>query len=207
MMDVMDRVMGHVEYDPFGGCWLWNSSLNPKGYGRVTVHGRQKQAHRVVFEAFMDTIPAGMELDHLCRVRCCVNPHHLEPVPGQVNRLRGLSSPAHNGLKECCPQGHPYSGANLVLYDGARNCRECGRVRRKEAKRVARALRISGQAPEPRGSRSDHTRHHALCSCGKIVWGNGGIANHLIMHERRKDGHTYEAARAYAASVEQGAGG
>ena len=70
------------------GCWSW---LRPghRGYGGFSMHGRKCAAHRVVYEMMRGPIPAGLELDHLCRNRACVNPDHLEPVPGKVNVLRG----------------------------------------------------------------------------------------------------------------------
>lgn len=73
----------------------------------------------------------GLELDHLCRVRCCVNPGHLEPVSHQVNALRGVSPTALNAAKTMCPVGHPYSIENTrISAAGYRFCRECGRRHR-----------------------------------------------------------------------------
>jgi len=65
-------------------CWLWTGPLNPGGYG--TNGGRL--AHRVVYERLIGQIPAGLTLDHLCRVRNCVNPQHLEPVTIAENLRR-----------------------------------------------------------------------------------------------------------------------
>lgn len=71
------------------GCWIWLGELNRNGYGRVCVKGKRPVAHRHVYETLVGPIPEGLLLDHLCRVRCCVNPSHLEPVTPKENTLRG----------------------------------------------------------------------------------------------------------------------
>lgn len=80
--------------DKSGDCWLWQGALDRDGYGRVTVDGRGHPAHRVMYEVAVGPIPAGLTLDHLCRVPRCVNPSHLEPVTNAENarraRLAGL---------------------------------------------------------------------------------------------------------------------
>lgn len=70
-------------------CWVWQRFVNPDGYGIKRRGERAIGAHRVYYEAKHGPIPAGLELDHLCRVRCCVNPDHLEPVTKRENILRG----------------------------------------------------------------------------------------------------------------------
>lgn len=73
------------------GCWLWTGKKGSKGYGLVHVDakaGTQQQAHRAAYELTIGTIPEGLELDHLCRVRPCVNPAHLEPVTRAENMRR-----------------------------------------------------------------------------------------------------------------------
>jgi hypothetical protein len=72
-----------------GECWVWVGRLNRNGYGRVALGGREPMAHRASYEAHVGPIPEGLVLDHLCRVRCCINPRHLEPVTVQENTLRG----------------------------------------------------------------------------------------------------------------------
>lgn len=77
---------------PFSGCWVWMGSMfSRNGYGRVWWDGRRRQAHRVLWEMANGPVPRGMVLDHRCRVRCCVNPAHLEPVTVRVNTLRGAA--------------------------------------------------------------------------------------------------------------------
>lgn len=73
-------------------CWVWQLAKERHGYGIEGAGGRCRLAHRAVYEAVRGPIPADRELDHLCRVRECVNPGHLEPVTGAVNVRRGLSA-------------------------------------------------------------------------------------------------------------------
>lgn len=112
-------------------CWLWRSSLSRDGYGRFYVDGRRStrrrvQAHRFAYEDVVGPIPEGLTLDHLCRMRSCVNPYHLEPVTNRENIQRGvvIRAPSH------CPQGHAYDTANTRFRpDGRRRCAECYRIR------------------------------------------------------------------------------
>jgi hypothetical protein len=82
-------------------------------------------AHRISYNLHVGHVPSGMQIDHLCRVRNCVNPKHLEVVLPIVNTHRGYT----NATKTHCPQGHQYSGVNLYSTPGgrSRHCRECGR--------------------------------------------------------------------------------
>ena len=107
------------------GCWIWSGAIN-NGYGRAYIAGRLFYAHRVVYEVIVGPIPEGLELDHLCRVRACVNPAHLEPVTRAENLRRGLKGE----LTTRCPAGHPYDGANTrKRSNGHRVCRACHRER------------------------------------------------------------------------------
>jgi len=108
-----------------GGCWLWRGSQSRGGYGRYN----ETLAHRVAYELFVGSIPEGLTLDHLCRVRHCVNPEHLEPVTLGENLRRGESFSAVNARKTHCPRGHPLSGENLYrTKSGARCCLICKRA-------------------------------------------------------------------------------
>lgn len=70
-------------------CWIWTASKNWDGYGQFRWGGRQQLAHRVSYQILVGAIPPGLELDHLCRVRDCVNPAHLESVTSAENTRRG----------------------------------------------------------------------------------------------------------------------
>ena len=129
-----DRFWAKV--DKTGECWLWIGSCNHKGYGVFRVAGRLVKAHRFAYELLVGPIPDGLTLDHLCRVRRCVNPAHLESVTNYENILRGDSFSARNAVKTHCPHGHPYDDANTyVSPSGRRSCRECsrGKDRRQQA--------------------------------------------------------------------------
>lgn len=73
-------------------CWLWRGAAAGGGYGHLLVDGRFVQAHRYAYETLIGPIPEGLELDHLCRVRRCVRPEHLEPVTRGENIRRGYAS-------------------------------------------------------------------------------------------------------------------
>ena len=129
------RFWAKVEFTGF--CWLWTATLR-EGYGRFQLGKRQLvDAHRLAYEWLVHVIPPGLQIDHLCRIRNCVNPDHLEPVTQPVNYWR---SPAVAGRKTHCPKGHPYSGDNLYILPGSggRVCRECTRAGARRRYHAAR---------------------------------------------------------------------
>ena len=122
------------------GCLLWMGYIAPSGYGQFYKRGsgrhgkaRTGYAHRQSYELFVGLIPEGMTVDHLCRVRACVNPMHLEVVTNRENVLRGKTLPAANALKTHCPKGHLLAGDNLYVRPdsgtkaGGRGCKTCRR--------------------------------------------------------------------------------
>lgn len=70
-------------------CWIWQHGRAKAGYGLIKVAGSIVTAHRAYYKRIKGPIPAGYKLDHLCRVRECVNPDHLEPVTNAENARRG----------------------------------------------------------------------------------------------------------------------
>ncbi|MGA4541309.1 HNH endonuclease signature motif containing protein [Uniformispora flossi] len=107
------------------GHWLWTGSTNRKGYGRFWFQGRSEEAHRVAYELFVGPIPDGLQIDHVCRVRPCVNPEHLEPVTHEENYRRG------NGVFGPPPFERCRSGRHLMsqtrVFRGIKNPRpRCG---------------------------------------------------------------------------------
>lgn len=103
-------------------CWLWTASRKGS-YGGFKIEGKTVYAHRFAYERIVGAIPANRELDHLCRVRNCVKPEHLELVTHAENMIRSISPPAFHARKTHCPKGHPYNLFNT--YFDARNYRYC----------------------------------------------------------------------------------
>ncbi|MEU2070427.1 HNH endonuclease signature motif containing protein [Streptomyces anulatus] len=109
-------------------CWLWTAATT-YGYGVFSVQRRMQRAHRVAYEALVGRIPDGLQIDHLCRVRECVNPEHLEAVTLRENVMRGANHVADQVKRTRCPQGHPYDEKNTYLRpNGKRDCRKCKRA-------------------------------------------------------------------------------
>ena len=130
----LDCLLSWVSPEPNSGCWLWLGSLDQDGYGLININKLLRRAHRAFYELLKGEIPSGLQLDHLCRVRCCVNPDHLEPVTCGENVRRGLNvgpnSPgaAFHKSKTHCPHGHPYDEENTRIFRGGRYCKECIRI-------------------------------------------------------------------------------
>lgn len=111
-------------------CWLWVGAQTGHGeYGSIVIDGKDRRVHRVVYTLIRGTIPNGLDLDHLCRVRKCCNPDHLEPVTKGENVLRGIGLAAQNRAKTHCLHGHQFTPGNTYIYlrhgRVTRNCRTC----------------------------------------------------------------------------------
>ena len=124
-----ERFNAKVVTDAETGCWRWTGVRTHDGYGTLF----EGYAHRVSYELFVGPIPEGLEVDHLCNNRCCVNPEHLEPVTREENIRRQVERRTH------CKSGHPYTPENTYVRPcGARQCRACNAaaVRRYQKRRA-----------------------------------------------------------------------
>ena len=127
------------------GCWLWNRHIRKNdGYGDFSIERKHILAHRAAYELFKGPIPSGMTVDHLCRVRQCVNPDHLEAVTLRENILRGVSPSAGYAKATHCKHGHEFTPDNTLhlskKHGERRQCRACNRRReavRRSKKRAA----------------------------------------------------------------------
>ena len=142
-LTIPERFWSKVEFTE--SCWLWRDSHRHLGYGVFWIWKKKRTgAHRFAYEFCVGPIPEGLTIDHLCRVRHCVRPDHLEPVTHRDNILRGNGPPAINYRKTTCLKGHPLSGENLYLTrTGRRHCKLC-QTKRTRAFRSRPELRSVG---------------------------------------------------------------
>lgn len=118
-------------------CWIWLLYRDKDGYGRYTAGTTRWLAHRWYYEQHVGPIPDGLEIDHLCRVRACVNPEHMEPVTHAENSRRGIQP---GSLLTHCIHGHEFTPENTYARPGGgRDCRTCirERVARYNARKAA----------------------------------------------------------------------
>jgi hypothetical protein len=130
-----ERIQEKIYPEPFSGCWLWGGAYqggDPRRedgkYGVVRIDGRNIYIHRFCYEFFGGVIPAGQQLDHLCRTRCCCNPLHLELVTPKQNINRGRR---FNAEKTHCKRGHEFTPESTYINpgNGSRHCRICDKER------------------------------------------------------------------------------
>ena len=136
---VEQRVYDRIAVDD--GCWIWQGGFNTKShYGQFSVRGDDGQtktlrAHRAVYELLVGPIPEGLTLDHLCMVKACVRPGHLEPVTQRENTRRAVAALGTepfgraNRAKTHCKHGHEFTPENTYRSKYGRACRACNRAR------------------------------------------------------------------------------
>lgn len=151
-----------------GPCWLWTAAMagpDEEKYGHVNFGNGMQRCHVLTYEAECGPVPEGLVIDHLCRVRRCVRPAHLEAVTHQVNLLRGAGPTAVNARKTYCPKGHALSGVNLLVHTGRRDgllTRKCAACRLD--RRRASALR-DGRVPARRACSVCREYGHRIERC------------------------------------------
>ena len=124
---VLERFRREFQGGREADCWEW-LRLDRYGYGVVIAQGRGSGAHRISFMVHKGPIPPGLEIDHLCRNRACVNPSHLEAVIHRVNASRRPKD-----LSPTCGSGrhHWTEESTIRRPDGRRSCRFCDQERRR----------------------------------------------------------------------------
>lgn len=136
----LERFMAKVQVAQPAGCWIWMGALNSHGYGNFYAGGDHGAvpAHRWAYRHLRGPIPRGLDLDHLCRMRPCVNPDHLDPVTHAENVRRGSSFGGNT-----CGKGHRFTPENTYIRKdtGVRVCRRCRAD--TEARRRARIKEAS----------------------------------------------------------------
>jgi hypothetical protein len=130
---VIDRFAERVALTD-SGCIEWLGASTGDGYAQIKLSPSEGKrlvyVHRWSYQYHVGPIPEGLEIDHLCHNRACVNPDHLEAVTPRVNWLRSANPTSVNARKTRCIHGHPFAGKNLMVSaDGKRRyCRECRRT-------------------------------------------------------------------------------
>ena len=131
------RFWSKADVDSISECWIWSGSRVGNGYGQIQWNGRVQYSHRVAYMELCGEIAEELEIDHLCRVRACCNPSHMEPVSHRTNGLRGVGIPAQNARKTHCKRGHEFTEENTYMQSrrvgvAGRVCRECVRFRKRK---------------------------------------------------------------------------
>jgi len=161
----LERFESKYITEPNTGCWIWIGQKTNKGYPGFSFfyhnqeNRKQGYAHRFSYEQFVGPIPRGKELDHLCRVRLCVNPKHLEPVSHLINVRRSLAAigpvwPTMQRAMRFCKRGHEFTVENTrwnkkPFNRSARSCRLCLREYMRNYRRIYK---------RKDGERSAHTQ-------------------------------------------------
>lgn len=145
-MSTEERALSNIDAD--GDCWLWQGAIGVGGYGyfahQQPGRGRiNSRAHRYIYELLVRRLTEDEQIDHLCRVRHCVNPDHLEPVSAKENIARSYGVARQLRERRFCSEGHEFNAENTAKDGRGRRCRPCRnqnqRLRRNARKESANA--------------------------------------------------------------------
>jgi hypothetical protein len=137
------RFLAKVTFDA-QGCWVWTGAKTKNGYANFAIARQANYAHRLSFEHYVGAIPEDMQIDHLCSVRHCVNPWHLEVVTLRENLLRSPNTiTSRHAARTHCNHGHEFTAANTGhSKEGWRFCRQCSR---DSARRYSQRKRLTAK--------------------------------------------------------------
>lgn len=147
---VRDRIACLSSKDEQSGCWIWNGCIDKCGYGKIGAVFGETLAHRASYKEFVGPISHGLEIDHKCKRRNCVNPEHLEAVSHAENVRRGDYKSNHrNRRKTHCKRGHEFTEENTRIENWhglvMRKCVACGKEKNKSATRQLNSQQQSSQ--------------------------------------------------------------
>lgn len=168
--NTVEDFWANVDKNGPGGCWIWNGSRKPSGYGQMRMANVRIITHRFAYEQIKGPIPAGLQIDHLCRVRECCNPDHLEPVTIRENVLRGIGHSAQNARATHCREGHEFTPQNTRRVSGSRICITCARARQREKGRKRAELIKADPSLAPHGVLTTYSNWRCRCADCKAVW-------------------------------------
>lgn len=130
---LQDRLWDKIQILDDGCCWPWTGAIKKStGYGDIYIgNGKNGTAHRAFYKIEVDPNIDGLDVDHLCANRWCMNPGHLEAVPSRINTLRGNGPSAMNARKTHCKNGHELSKSNIYMINNERRCKTCNSIKWK----------------------------------------------------------------------------
>lgn len=124
---------GSESIDLSSPCINHTGYIGKNGYGLLTYNGHRTTAHRATYMAFYgkDSV-LGLDVDHACENRACINILHLQAIPHKENLAKSSSASAVNARKTHCNVGHEYTEDNTYRQGTGRSCKTCRNRRSKE---------------------------------------------------------------------------